>query len=192
MCIFFKHYSTPGPSKKASTQILKGISSTSEVNLKKTVCFEPSSSLFLRKHAISIFSTSKNGVIGNIEGTVCVYPKNLEETLTILGEKGTVVIGGLAVNKILVWDFKDKQESLEQIKKEYNSEIKNVHGNGHSPLYKNFIDSIRNNCTPLIDGDEGKKSLSIILMAYKSQKYSRAINYNENLNIRSEDFEGML
>ena len=140
----------------------------------------------------SIIIKFKNGVIGNIEGTVCVYPKNLEETLTILGEKGTVVIGGLAVNKILVWDFKDKQESLEQIKKEYNSEIKNVHGNGHSPLYKNFIDSIRNNCTPLIDGDEGKKSLSIILMAYKSQKYSRAINYNENLNIRSEDFEGML
>jgi hypothetical protein len=91
----------------------------------------------------------------------------------------------------LVWDFKDKQESLEQIQKEYNSEIKNVYGNGHSPLYKNFVDSIRNNCTPLIDGDEGKKSLSIILMAYKSQKYSRAIIYNEDLNIRSEDFEGM-
>jgi predicted dehydrogenase len=140
----------------------------------------------------SIIIKFKNGAIGNIEGTVCVYPKNLEETLTILGEKGTVVIGGLAVNKILVWDFKDKQESLEQIQKEYNSEIKNVYGNGHSLLYKNFIDSIRNNCTPLIDGDEGKKSLSIILMAYKSQKYSRAISYNEDLNIRSEDFEVML
>ncbi len=140
----------------------------------------------------SIIIKFKNGAIGNVEGTVCVYPKNLKETLTILGENGTVVIGGLAVNKILVWDFKDKQEPLEQIQKEYNSEIKNVYGNGHSPLYKNFIDSIRNNCTPLIDGNEGKKSLSIILMAYKSQKYSRAINYNEDLNIRSQDFEGML
>lgn len=140
----------------------------------------------------SIIIKFKNGTIGNIEGTVCIYPKNLEETLTILGENGTVVIGGLAVNKILVWDFKDKQESLEQIQKEYNSEIKNVYGNGHSPLYKNFIDSIRNNSNPLIDGNEGKKSLSIILMAYKSQKYSKAISYNEDLNISSEDFEGML
>jgi len=87
----------------------------------------------------SIIIKFKNGAIGNIEGTVCVYPKNLEETLTILGEKGTVIIGGLAVNKILVWDFKDKQESFEQIQKEYNSEIKNVYGNGHSPLYKNLI-----------------------------------------------------
>ena len=140
----------------------------------------------------SIIIKFKNGAIGNIEGTVCVYPKNLEETLTILGENGTVVIGGLAVNKILVWDFKDTKESLEQIQKEYNSEIKNVYGNGHSPLYKNFIDSIRNNSTPLIDGNEGKKSLSIILMVYKSQKYSKAISYSKDLNISSEDFEGML
>ena len=140
----------------------------------------------------SIIIKFKNGSIGNVIGTVCIYPKNLEETLTILGEKGTVVIGGLALNKMLIWDFNDKQESLEQIQKEYNSEINNVYGNGHSPLYKNLIDSIRNNCTPLIDGNEGKKSLSIILMTYKSQIYSRAISYNEDLNIRSEDFEGML
>lgn len=140
----------------------------------------------------SIIIKFKNGAIGNIEGTVCVYPKNLEETLTILGENGTVVIGGLAINKILVWDFKDKRESLEQVQKEYDSEIKNVYGNGHSPLYKNFIDSIRSNSNPLIDGNEGKKSLSIILMAYKSQKYSRAIGYSKDLNISSEDFEEML
>ena len=139
----------------------------------------------------SIIIKFKNGAIGNIEGTVCVYPKNLEETLTILGERGTVVIGGLAVNKILVWDFEDKIDSLEEIQQKYNTEIPNVYGNGHSPLYKDFIDSIRNNNNPLIDGNEGKKSLEIILMAYKSQKYSRIINYNEGLNISSEDFEGM-
>ena len=140
----------------------------------------------------SIIIKFKNGAIGNIEGTVSVYPKNLKETLTILGEKGTVIIGGLALNKILVWDFEDKQESFEEMQKEYNSEIKNIYGYGHSPLYRNFIDSIRNNCTPLTDGNEGKKSLSIILMAYKSQKYSKAISYSKDLNISSEDFEGML
>ncbi len=140
----------------------------------------------------SIIIKFKNGAIGNIEGTVCVYPENLEETLTILGEKGTVVVGGLALNKILVWDFKDERESLlEKIQEECNSEIKNVYGNGHSLLYKDFIVSIKNNKTPLIDGNEGKKSLGIILMAYQSQKYSKAINYNENLNIKTIDFEEM-
>jgi len=139
----------------------------------------------------SIIIKFKNGAIGNIEGTVCVYHKNLKETLTILGEKGTVIIGGLALNKILVWDFEDKQESLEQLQKECDSEVENIYGKGHIPLYENIIDAIKNNTNPLIDGNEGKKSLSIILMAYKSQKCSRIINYNEGLNISSEDFEGM-
>lgn len=139
----------------------------------------------------SIIIKFKNGAIGNIEGTVCVYPKNLKETLTILGEKGTVIIGGLALNKILVWDFEDKQESLEQLQKECDSEVENIYGKGHTPLYENIIDAIRNNTNPLIDGNEGKKSLSIILMAYKSQKYSRIINYNEGLDISTEDFKNM-
>ena len=140
----------------------------------------------------SIIIKFTNGAIGNIEGTVNVYPKNLEETLTILGEKGTAVIGGLALNKILVWDFEDGRDSLEQVQKECDSEDGNIYGEGHTPLYKDFINAIRNNSTPLIDGNEGVKSLSIILMAYKSQKDSRAIKYSEGLDIRSGDFEGML
>ena len=139
----------------------------------------------------SIIVRFKNKVIGNIEGTVCVYPKNLEETLTIIGEKGTAVIGGLALNKIIVWNFKDNKDSLEEVQKKFNSEIPNVYGRGHTPLYKNFIGAIRNNTNPLINGNEGKKSLSIILMAYKSQKYSRIINYNEGLNMSTEDFKNM-
>jgi len=125
----------------------------------------------------SIIIRFKNGVIGNIEGTVCVYPKNLEETLTIIGEKGTVIIGGLALNKIKVWNFEGNKDSLEEMQRKYNLEIPNVYGKGHTPLYKNFIDSIKNDTIPLINSYEGKKS--------------RVINYNEGLNISSEDFEGM-
>jgi len=139
----------------------------------------------------SIIVRFKNKAIGNIEGTVCVYPKNLEETLTLIGGKGTAVIGGLALNKIKVWNFEDQKESLEEVQQKYNSEILNVYGKGHSPLYNNFINSIKNDTIPLIDGYEGKKSLSIVLMAYKSQKFTKPITYKENLNISSEGFIGM-
>jgi len=139
----------------------------------------------------SIIVRFKNKAIGNIEGTVSVYPKNLEETLTVIGEKGTAVIAGLALNKIEVWNFEDQRDSLKEVQQKYNSEIPNVYGNGHIPLYKNFIDSIKNNTIPLIDGYEGKKSLSIVLMAYQSQKYSRPVNYTESLNISTENFKGM-
>jgi len=140
----------------------------------------------------SIIVNFKDGSIGNIEGTVNVYPKNLEETLTVLGEKGTVVIGGLALNKILVWDFKDQKDSLKEIQQNCNEEILNVYSKGHSPLYKDFIASVNNGTAPLVDGYEGKKSLEIILMAYQSQKENKPIIYHKDLKISTTDFTGML
>ena len=105
----------------------------------------------------------KNGSIGIVEGSACVYPQNLEETLSIFGEKGTVVIGGLAVNEIKTWKFAD----IRDYDNEDNSiRVDSVYGKGHTPLYKNFIDAINNNTEPLINGEEGKKAMEIILKAY--------------------------
>lgn len=98
----------------------------------------------------------KNDAIGIVEGSVCVYPKNLEESLSIFGEKGTVV---LSENKIKTWLFEDEKddEAEESIEKEENQ--------GHTPLYKDFIDAINEDREPLINGEEGKKALEIILRA---------------------------
>jgi len=106
----------------------------------------------------------KNGTIGIVEGSACVYPKNLEETLSIFGEKGTVVIGGLAVNEIKTWIFADERD---YDKEDTNTEVDNVYGKGHIPLYKDFIDAINNNKEPLISGEEGKKAVDIVLRAYE-------------------------
>ncbi|MDO5718290.1 MAG: Gfo/Idh/MocA family oxidoreductase [Tissierellia bacterium] len=105
-----------------------------------------------------------NGAVGIIEGSACVYPKNLEETLSIFGENGTAVIGGLAVNKIETWNFADKKYYDNP---ETKDDIDNVYGNGHTPLYKDFIESIREDRKPLIDGHEGKKPVEVILKAYE-------------------------
>ena len=112
----------------------------------------------------------KNGAIGIIEGTACVYPKNLEETLSIFGEKGTVCIGGLAVNKIETWKFEDSSENEEEnILKAQEADPDSVYGFGHTPLFKDVIDSINNNREPLVNGEEGKRGMAIILGAYKSR-----------------------
>ncbi|MCW7999848.1 oxidoreductase [Clostridium sp. cpc1] len=106
----------------------------------------------------------KNGSIGIVEGSACVYPKNLEETLSIFGEKGTVVIGGLAVNEIKTWQLADERD---YDKEDESTEVDSVYGSGHTPLYKDFIDAIKNDREPLINGEEGKKALEIILKAYE-------------------------
>ncbi|PRR75467.1 Gfo/Idh/MocA family protein [Clostridium thermopalmarium] len=111
----------------------------------------------------------KNGAIGIIEGSACVYPKNLEETLSIFGENGTACIGGLAVNRIETWRFADNKDNEDDILKAQEEDPDSVYGKGHTPLFKNVIDAINNNSEPLINGEEGKKAMSIILAAYKSR-----------------------
>ncbi len=97
----------------------------------------------------------KNGAVGIVEGSVCVYPKNLEETLSIFGEKGTVVISG---NEIKTWQFEDERD--------YDYIEFDESNLGHTPLYKDLIDAIREDREPLVNGEEGKKAMEIILEAY--------------------------
>lgn len=115
----------------------------------------------------------KNGAIGIVEGSACIYPKNLEETLSIFGEKGTVVIGGLAVNEIKTWQFADQRD---YDREDNSADVDSVYGSGHTPLYKDFINAIKNNTEPLINGEEGKKAMSIILKAYEMSDNSNAKN----------------
>lgn len=105
----------------------------------------------------------QSGAIGIVEGSACVYPKNLEETLSIFGEMGTVVIGGLAVNEIKTWQFEDRRAYDDM---NTDTEVDSVYGSGHTPLYKDFIHAINEDKEPLINGVEGMKAMKIILEAY--------------------------
>ena len=111
----------------------------------------------------------KNGAIGTIEGTTNVYPKNLEETLYIFGENGTVKIGGTSTNNIDVWDFADETAGDEENKglKEATS---NVYGNGHTSLFADVMDAIENDRKPYVDAAAGRNALEMVLAIYKSQR----------------------
>lgn len=116
----------------------------------------------------------KNGAIGTIEGTTNVYPKNLEETLYIFGEKGTVKIGGTSTNNIDVWEFDD--ETDEDIKnKDLKEATSNVYGNGHTSLFADVIDAIENDRKPYVDAVAGRNALEVVLSIYKSQKEGKAV-----------------
>ena len=111
----------------------------------------------------------KNGAIGTIEGTTNVYPKNLEETLYIFGENGTVKLGGTSTNNIDVWDFAD--ETTEDTKnKGLEEETSNVYGNGHTSLFADVMDAIEKDRKPYVDAVAGRNALEMVLSIYKSQK----------------------
>jgi len=110
-----------------------------------------------------------NGAIATVEGTTNVYPQNLEETLYVFGEKGTVKIGGTSTNNIDVWDFADETEADQQ-KKGLEEQTSNVYGNGHTSLFADVIDAIQTDRSPYVDAVAGKNALEIVLAIYKSQK----------------------
>lgn len=110
-----------------------------------------------------------NGAVGTIEGTSNVYPKNLEETLYVFGETGTVKIGGTSTNNIDVWDFADEDEA-DAANKGLQEQTSNVYGNGHTALYADVIDAIESDRAPYVDAVAGRNALEMVLAIYKSQK----------------------
>lgn len=116
----------------------------------------------------------KNGAVATIEGTTNVYPQNLEETLYLFGEKGTVKLGGKSTNNIDVWNFADETEA-DQANKGLEEATSNVYGNGHTSLYADVIDAIVNDRAPYVDAHAGKNALELVLAIYKSQKEGRAV-----------------
>lgn len=112
---------------------------------------------------------AKNGAVGTIEGTVNVYPKNLEETLYLFGETGTVKLGGTSCNNIDVWEFVSQNE-MDERNQNLQEATSNVYGNGHTSLFADVMDAIKNDRRPYVDAVAGRNALEIVLAIYKSQK----------------------
>ncbi|OUQ45167.1 oxidoreductase [Drancourtella sp. An12] len=116
----------------------------------------------------------RNGAVATIEGTTNVYPKNLEETLYLFGEKGTVKLGGKSTNNIDVWNFSDETDA-DQNNKGLEEVTSNVYGNGHTSLYADVIDAIKTDGKPYVDANAGKNALELVLAIYQSQKEGKAV-----------------
>lgn len=116
----------------------------------------------------------KNGTIATIEGTTNVYPQNLEETLYIFGESGTVKIGGKSTNNIDVWNFADETEH-DLKNKGLEESTSNVYGNGHTSLFADMIDAIQIDRKPYVDAYAGRNALELVLAIYKSQKEGKPV-----------------
>lgn len=112
----------------------------------------------------------KSGAIGLIEAASTIYPKNIEETLNVFGATGSVIIGGIAVNRIETWEFPESETEKKQIFASQESDPPTVYGFGHREVIADMIQAIREDRTPAIPGEEGRKALEIILAIYKCQE----------------------
>jgi UDP-N-acetyl-2-amino-2-deoxyglucuronate dehydrogenase len=116
-----------------------------------------------------------NGAYGLIEGSTNIYPHNLEETLYLFGEDGTVKAGGKSVNIIEEWDFRDGRGDPATIKMEFRENPPNVYGFGHTPLYEDMIRAVAEDREPYISAEEGLKTLELVLAIYVSAAEHRPV-----------------
>ena len=117
----------------------------------------------------------RSGALGSMAVTMLTYPKNLEGSLTIIGEKGTVRVGGVAVNEIELWDFAEPRDYDEQVKAA-NYQTTSVYGFGHPQYFKNVVDVLRGEAQPETDGREGLKSLEVLIASYISARDGRTVS----------------
>ena len=119
----------------------------------------------------------KNGAYGIIEGTTNIFPSNLEETLFLFGEKGTVKAAGKSVNIIEEWMFSDKKDSPETVKAQYRENPPTVYGFGHSPLYRDVINAVETGRQPYVNADDGKRALELVLAIYQSAYTGKRVKF---------------
>jgi len=117
----------------------------------------------------------RSGALGSMNVTMLTYPKNLEGSITIIGEKGTAKVGGVAVNEIQHWEFSDPQEQDEKVR-QANYETTSVYGFGHPLYYRNVIQTLRGEADPETDGREGLRSLELLIATYLSARDGRRVS----------------
>jgi predicted dehydrogenase len=110
----------------------------------------------------------RNGALGIVEATTATRPKDLEGSISILGERGTVEIGGFAVNEMKVWNFTEKIADDEIVLNKYRENPPNVYGFGHAAYLAHVVSCIKDRTPALVDGLEGRKSLELITAMYES------------------------
>jgi predicted dehydrogenase len=116
----------------------------------------------------------RSGALGVMEVTMLTFPRNLEGSITLLGERGTVKIGGTAVNRVEHWQFADYDDD-DKLVDAANTNPPSVYGFGHEAYYRNVLAVLRGEAPPETDGRAGRKSLELILGIYESARTGREV-----------------
>jgi UDP-N-acetyl-2-amino-2-deoxyglucuronate dehydrogenase len=117
----------------------------------------------------------RSGALGSMNVTMLTYPKNFEGSITIIGEKGTARVGGVAVNEIQHWEFAEPDEDDEKVASA-SYETTSVYGFGHPLYYENVIQTLRGEADPETDGREGLRSLEVLIATYLSARDGRRVS----------------
>ncbi len=117
----------------------------------------------------------KNGSYATVEGSSNIFPRDLEETLSLFGSRGSVKLGGRAVNRVDEWLFADGLDCADEIKELHSETHQSIYGRGHGLLYADVIDAIANDRSPYVTAEDGRRALELVLAIYKASFERKAV-----------------
>lgn len=117
----------------------------------------------------------RSGCMGTLNVTMLEHRRNFEGSVTVVGDTGTVRIGGLAVNEIQHWDFAQPHADDDRVK-DATYQTTSVYGFGHPLYYDNVLSTLRGEVEPATDGREGLRSLEVLVALYKSARDGRPVS----------------
>lgn len=132
---------------------------------------------------------AQSGALGVLQVTMLTYPQNLEGSVTVIGERGTVRIGGTAVNRIERWEFAQPDDDDAEVER-VNTDPPDVYGFGHLGYYHNVVAALRGEAAANTDGVEGRKSLELILAIYAAARQGREVHLPLAASPRPESVPG--
>lgn len=122
-----------------------------------------------------------NGALGTIEATTAARPEDFEASLSVVGEKGMALIGGIALNKVKTWEFIEPTEEDKRVPKQYSQEVETGYGISHGPLLQKVIDSLRNDCiTPPVSASDSIQTTRFVHAIYRSDELQDWVSLNDN------------
>ena len=125
----------------------------------------------------------KNGALGTIEATTAARPEDFEASLSVVGEKGMVVIGGIALNKIETWNFINKESIDDNVSKLYSKDVENGYGDSHGPLLQTTIDKIlEGDFDPVVPAIEALSNVGLVHALYRSDETKTWIKVDKKIN----------
>ena len=111
-----------------------------------------------------------NGALATIEGSTLTWPQNLEGSVAVFGEHGSVKIGGTALNRIELWKVAGELEQEAELLTSQRVDPPSIYGYSHREVMRDFTHAIQSGTEPGTPGPEARKSLALVLAIYESAR----------------------
>jgi predicted dehydrogenase len=122
-----------------------------------------------------------SGALGVVEGSTVTYPENLEGSVALFGERGSVKVGGTALNRKVFWKIEGELEHERELLTRDQVDPPSVYGFSHQAVIADMLQAVIENREPRTNGYAARKSVALVLAMYESARTGKPVNMRDGI-----------